>query len=174
VRSFNDWACDRRFAAALYVTDSPSKADHFQFIWGACNSDEAEHDDLAHAEMKVLGAAHRVLFDRKEGEEFHLFVSAESCTMCISAIHKAHIDHVYYAPVASSKSMIPPIEVAEVVKRSHQTIDDLRLPKTKIQIQYCPVRSRIESTGYAGQVNRLGSRMLGVPVEWAFSRKERC
>src|SRR5713226_8879112 len=124
VRSFSDWASDRRFAAALYVTDSPSKADHFQFIWGACNSDEAEHDDLAHAEMKVLGAAHRVLFDRKEGEEFHLFVSAESCTMCISAIHKAHIDHVYYAPVASSKSMIPSIEVAEVVKRSHQTIDD--------------------------------------------------
>jgi hypothetical protein len=35
----------------------------------------------------------------------------------------------------------------------------------------CPVRSRTESTGCRHRVNRSRSRMLEVPVKWAFSRK---
>jgi len=36
----------------------------------------------------------------------------------------------------------------------------------------CPVRSRTESIGCQSRANRFGSRMLEVPVKWAFSRKE--
>src|SRR5271157_892378 len=46
-------------------------------------------------------------------------------------------------------------------------------PVGQIYFSYhcCPVRSRIESTGCRGRVNRLGSRISEVPVEWASSRR---
>ena len=34
----------------------------------------------------------------------------------------------------------------------------------------CPVKSRIESTGWGHRGIRFGSRMAGEPVKWAFFR----
>jgi len=82
-RSFQEWAEDGRFAAALFVRESRHGQESFTWIGGACNTDEVDHDDLAHAEMNVLRQAHKRLFDWEKGQDFHLFVSAESCTMCI-------------------------------------------------------------------------------------------
>ena len=35
----------------------------------------------------------------------------------------------------------------------------------------CPAINRTESIGWRNRVNRLGSRVAGVPVKWAFSQK---
>ncbi len=41
----------------------------------------------------------------------------------------------------------------------------------RVVARCCPAISRTESTGWRNRVNRSGSRMAGVPVKWAFSRK---
>ena len=39
------------------------------------------------------------------------------------------------------------------------------------QLHCCPAKSRIDSTGCRGPVNRTGSRMLGEPVKWELFQK---
>jgi hypothetical protein len=45
----------------------------------------------------------------------------------------------------------------------------IRLPL--VLHHYCPVRSRIESTGCRDRVNRYRKRVRGVPAKWAFFQK---
>ena len=41
----------------------------------------------------------------------------------------------------------------------------------RFTLNYCPVKSRIESVGWGHRVSFRGSRTAARPVKWAFSRK---
>jgi len=65
-------------------------------IAAAHNSPRADHDPTAHAEIRAIREAARVLRDeRLDGCE--LWVTLEPCAMCAGAIVHARIARLYYA-----------------------------------------------------------------------------
>jgi hypothetical protein len=61
------------------------------------------------------------------------------------------------------------ISMAGTLETVPDSDDDIVV--TYIRHHYCPVRSRIESTGCRDRVNRYRKRVRGVPAKWAFFQK---
>jgi tRNA(Arg) A34 adenosine deaminase TadA len=142
---------DPPFAAILYASDGNMSNGSFECISESTATVHTEHNHLAHAEMRLLLAEHRKLYDarhqpdRSQNLTFHLFVNAEPCTMCTAAIFKSQIDDLYCFPTASKKDMIPSITAKEVVDRSNEAIDQLGITWGKVRMHYIPFESAQET-----------------------------
>lgn len=66
-----------------------------EVIAAACNRREADTDPTAHAEMRVLQAAARMLGDWRL-TDVTLYVTLEPCPMCAAAIRQARIPVVVF------------------------------------------------------------------------------
>lgn len=84
--------------AAVIVRDGTIIAEGWNQVTG-------HNDPTAHAEIVAIREACRTLgcFSL---EGCAIYTSCEPCPMCLSAIHWAHIDHVYYANTAGDAASI--------------------------------------------------------------------
>jgi tRNA(Arg) A34 adenosine deaminase TadA len=65
-------------------------------IAAAHNSPRADHDPTAHAEIRALREAAKILADERLND-CELWVTLEPCAMCAGAIQHARIARLYYA-----------------------------------------------------------------------------
>lgn len=100
---------------ACLITDADGKV-----LIKAHNTQNTDNDPTAHAEINALRMLGKEL-GRRYFDGFHLFSNAESCSMCSSALIKAHIYHFHYGAPAE-RSMDPWLPLADVAARSSQTI----------------------------------------------------
>lgn len=100
---------------ACVITDAAGEV-----LVAAHNTQNTDHDPTAHAEINALRALGKKL-GRRYFDGCHIVANAESCSMCASALIKAHIFHFHYGAPAET-SMDPWLPLAEVAARSRNTI----------------------------------------------------
>lgn len=109
--------------AAVIVRDGTIIAEGWNQVTG-------HNDPTAHAEIVAIREACRALgCFSLEGCE--IYTSCEPCPMCLSAIHWAHIDRVYYANTAEDAAAIG-FDDARLYQELALPHDERTLPMTRL------------------------------------------